>query len=107
MKEKRSWLQELYLLPTHLYRLIISPYIPRSCIYTPSCSTYLVDSVRKHGIIKGSALGFARIGRCHSLFMGGLDPVPEEFSCTEVKKGYTIFRKSKKHTKKNSSKEDY
>src|SRR5690554_5729546 len=86
-------LRELFLLPTHLYRLLISPWIPRSCIYTPTCSAYTVEAVRKHGVIKGSLLAIGRIGRCHSLFYGGEDEVPDHFSCDAVKTPYTIFRK--------------
>jgi len=87
-------LKEVALLPTHLYRAIISPWLPRSCIYTPSCSTYMVTAVRQHGVLKGSLLGFARIGRCHhTLFFGGPDSVPEQFSWKAVKTPYTIFRR--------------
>lgn len=94
----RRIIRELVLLPTHIYRAVISPWLPPSCIYTPSCSTFMVESVRRHGIFKGSALGLARIARCHhTFFYGGPDPVPEEFSCEAVKQPYTIFRRRKTH----------
>jgi putative membrane protein insertion efficiency factor len=98
MKRPLEILREAYLLPTHLYRLLISPWIPRSCIYTPSCSAYMIASVRSFGIFKGTLLGLARIGRCHRLFMGGSDPLPTEFSCSALTTPYTIFRRRKKQS---------
>src|SRR5690554_5211536 len=96
----RSIVREIVLIPTHLYKLIISPYFPSSCIYNPTCSTYMIKSVRQHGIFKGPILGLARIFRCHgSCFIGGSDPVPPRFSFEEVKKPYKIFRKVKKKDK--------
>lgn len=87
-------IREIFLLPTHLYRLVISPWLPPSCIYTPSCSTYMVEAVRRHGILRGTVLGLARIGRCHHMFfLGGPDPVPDHFSCTEVRTPYVMFRR--------------
>lgn len=96
------------MLPTHLYRLIISPWLPPSCIYTPSCSRFMVESVRKHGVIKGTMLGLARIARCHHLFfIGGPDPVPDEFSCASVRTPYTIFRRRRSSGKgKETQQED-
>lgn len=93
--------REICLLPTHFYRLIISPHLPPSCIYTPTCSSYMVEAVRRHGVIKGTTLGLARIVRCHhTWFLGGPDPVPDEFSCKEIKTPYTIFRRHRKTSKK-------
>ncbi|HHU88686.1 MAG: membrane protein insertion efficiency factor YidD [Sphaerochaetaceae bacterium] len=98
-KVKRVFLRvirEIILIPTHIYRVVISPLLPPSCIYTPSCSTYMLEAVRRHGIFKGSSLGLARIGRCYrSRYIGGSDPVPEEFSYKAIKEPYTIFRKRK------------
>ena len=95
-------IREIALLPTHPYRVIISPWLPPTCIYTPSCSSYMVESVRRHGIFKGTALGFARIARCHhTFFYGGPDPVPDEFSCDSIKTPYKIFRRRKHRHKKD------
>tara|TARA_B100001123_G_scaffold168050_1_gene193392 strand:+ start:32 stop:283 length:252 start_codon:yes stop_codon:yes gene_type:complete len=62
------------------YKYFISPYFPASCRYLPTCSEYFVDSLKIHGIIKGSLLGTKRILRCHpiKIFGGrsGYDPVP-------------------------------
>ncbi|MGI6467286.1 MAG: membrane protein insertion efficiency factor YidD [Sphaerochaetaceae bacterium] len=93
----KAVVREIFLFPTHLYRLLISPYLPSSCIYDPTCSSYMVQSVRRHGIFKGFVMGMGRILRCHTtFFIGGYDPVPEHFSCKEVKDGYTIFKRNKK-----------
>lgn len=67
----------LFTLPIRFYQLAISPWLPASCIYTPSCSSYAVQAILKHGLLKGAAIAFLRIGRCSGgLFHGGEDPVP-------------------------------
>ncbi|NCB02385.1 MAG: membrane protein insertion efficiency factor YidD [Spirochaetia bacterium] len=98
----KKGVRELFLLPTHLYRVLISPFLPPSCIYTPTCSHYMVESVRKHGIFKGATLGVFRISRCHHvLFYGGVDPVPPLFSKKELLYPYKIF--FRRRGKKDSS----
>ena len=63
-----------------LYKYFISPYFPSSCRYLPTCSEYFIDSLKLHGILKGSFLGIKRIFRCHPIkILGsryGFDPVP-------------------------------
>ncbi len=59
-----------------LYQLLISPGLPPSCRFTPSCSQYTLDAVRRHGALKGAWLGVRRLGRCHPWHPGGYDPVP-------------------------------
>ena len=74
-------LREIFLLPVHLYRVLISPFKGGPCCrYTPSCSEYFLTSVRRFGIIKGSITGWARILRCRPRYFGGPDPVPDAFS---------------------------
>jgi len=58
------------------YQSFISPLIGSNCRYTPTCSTYSIDSLKKHGLIKGMFLSIKRISKCNSLFKGGYDPVP-------------------------------
>jgi putative membrane protein insertion efficiency factor len=59
-----------------VYRRVISPVLPRSCRYTPTCSEYAEEAIRRHGAVKGIALSLRRIIRCHPLGGSGLDPVP-------------------------------
>lgn len=59
-----------------LYQLIISPWLGKSCRYTPTCSQYGVEAFEKHGILKGFWLTVKRIGRCHPWGGTGYDPVP-------------------------------
>jgi putative membrane protein insertion efficiency factor len=95
MKKISKILQALYLIPVYLYKGVLSPYMGGSCIYSPSCSTYFVQAVSKHGIIKGTLLGVIRIFRCSRFYMGGSDPVPEEFSFEQIKKSNIIFKRRK------------
>ncbi len=59
-----------------LYQLTISKLLPPSCRFTPSCSHYGYEAVRKHGAIKGGWLAIKRVARCHPFNPGGYDPVP-------------------------------
>ena len=88
-----KFLRELYLIPVYLYKALISPFVGPCCRYTPSCSIYMLQSVKRFGIIKGSIMGFARLFRCSRFFLGGVDEVPEIWSWQAVKDGYTIYRK--------------
>ena len=56
------------------YKLLLSPYLGRSCRFTPTCSTY--EAIEKYGIFKGGLLGAWRILRCHPWGGSGYDPVP-------------------------------
>ena len=58
------------------YRASISPLFPAACRYTPTCSAYAADALRKHGPLRGSWLALKRIGRCHPWGGHGYDPVP-------------------------------
>ena len=58
------------------YKYGISPYLPRSCRYTPTCSQYSIDAIKKYGPLKGSYMGLKRILRCHPWGGHGYDPVP-------------------------------
>ncbi|MBT4222436.1 MAG: membrane protein insertion efficiency factor YidD [Cryomorphaceae bacterium] len=65
-----------FILLIKFYRLFISPFLGRNCIYSPSCSAYGIIALKKHGVFKGTFLTVRRILRCNSLFKGGYDPVP-------------------------------
>jgi uncharacterized protein len=69
----------LVLAPLWLYRRLVSPMLPATCRYYPSCSAYAVQAVERHGVLKGSWLGAKRLCRCHPWAAGGVDPVPDEF----------------------------
>jgi putative membrane protein insertion efficiency factor len=58
------------------YRLVISPLLPPSCRFYPSCSAYALEAVQVHGALRGSWLAVRRLSRCHPFHAGGLDPVP-------------------------------
>jgi putative membrane protein insertion efficiency factor len=58
------------------YRRLISPLLPPSCRFYPSCSTYALEAVQVHGAGRGSWLALRRLSRCHPFHAGGLDPVP-------------------------------
>lgn len=69
------------------YQLALSPYFAPSCRFTPTCSSYAIESVRHHGIFRGSWLALCRVGRCRPGCEGGYDPVPGcEHSETKIKK---------------------
>ncbi|MBI5846860.1 MAG: membrane protein insertion efficiency factor YidD [Nitrospirae bacterium] len=65
----------LFIAIIRLYKYMISPLLPSSCRFIPSCSEYAIDAVRKYGALKGSALAARRILRCNPFHEGGVDPV--------------------------------
>ena len=66
----------LLLLPIYFYKGAISPLTPPSCRVTPSCSTYAIEAIRRHGPLRGLYLAIRRILRCHPWGGSGYDPVP-------------------------------
>jgi putative membrane protein insertion efficiency factor len=59
-----------------IYQKALSPLLPTSCRYYPSCSHYSKEAVEKYGVLKGIWLGVKRLGRCRPLGGQGYDPVP-------------------------------
>lgn len=57
------------------YQLCVSPYLPSSCRFYPTCSEYAVLAIRKYGLMRGVWLAGRRIARCHPFSPGGYDPV--------------------------------
>ena len=60
------------------YQYIVSPLLGNCCRFQPSCSSYYIEALQKHGSIYGTYLGCRRILRCHPWHEGGHDPVPEK-----------------------------
>ena len=58
------------------YRYTVSPLLPASCRFHPSCSVYAEEALARHGLLRGSWLGFTRVCRCGPWHPGGYDPVP-------------------------------
>ncbi len=68
----------------YLYKLLISPFLTKTCKFFPTCSTYMLQSIKEFGIIKGIYLGLKRLLKCNSFSKcWGYDPVPDN-----VKGGY-------------------
>ena len=65
------------MLPILFYRQFISPLTPPSCRFTPTCSQYALEALRRHGVLRGSWLTIRRLLRCHPWGGSGYDPVPD------------------------------
>lgn len=58
------------------YQVFLSPLLPASCRFQPTCSQYTIEAVQQYGALRGLWLGAKRISKCHPLHPGGFDPVP-------------------------------
>jgi putative membrane protein insertion efficiency factor len=76
-RSPRFLLRELFLLPLHAYRKLISPVLPPRCKYYPSCSAYGVQAVRELGVIRGSIVAAWRVVRCNPWSLGGVDELSD------------------------------
>jgi putative membrane protein insertion efficiency factor len=59
------------------YQLLVSPLLPPSCRYFPSCSEYAAEAIQRHGALRGAVIALHRLARCHPWGGAGYDPVPE------------------------------
>ena len=66
---------KIFVKPIEVYRRFVSPMLPPSCRYWPSCSEYALQAIQKHGVLKGGLLGAWRVIRCNPWSRGGIDPV--------------------------------
>jgi len=62
----------------HLYRLAVSPVLPPSCRFYPTCSQYFIEALHKKGMLLGTAMGLWRLLRCHPFCRGGYDPAEKK-----------------------------
>lgn len=69
-------MKQLLILVVRGYQVVLSPHLPASCRYYPSCSHYAIEALGKHGALRGGWLAVKRIARCHPFRPGGFDPVP-------------------------------
>jgi putative membrane protein insertion efficiency factor len=69
-------MKHVFVLFVRAYQVGISPLLPASCRYYPSCSSYAIEALERHGALRGSWLAARRILRCHPFRAGGFDPVP-------------------------------
>ncbi|AXT48979.1 membrane protein insertion efficiency factor YidD [Chromobacterium rhizoryzae] len=69
-------MSRLFVLLIRFYQLAISPWLAPRCRFQPTCSSYAIEAVKKHGALKGGWLAAKRIGRCHPWGGSGYDPVP-------------------------------
>lgn len=67
-----------FVLLVRCYQLVISPLIPAACRFTPTCSAYMIEALKMHGLFYGGFLGIKRILSCHPWGKSGYDPVPEK-----------------------------
>lgn len=76
MPKPQQLFSRLLILLIKFYQKILSPLCPGVCRYQPTCSQYMIEAIRLHGICKGLTLGIKRILRCHPWGGSGYDPVP-------------------------------
>ncbi|MBC5841185.1 MAG: membrane protein insertion efficiency factor YidD [Flavobacteriaceae bacterium] len=65
-----------FLVVVRFYQIVISPLTPASCRFEPTCSTYMIDALKVHGLFYGTFLGLKRIVSCNPWGPKGYDPVP-------------------------------
>jgi len=70
---------KIFILLISFYKKFISPVLPPSCRFYPSCSDYAASSIKAHGALRGCYLASRRLLKCHPYHEGGFDPVPESF----------------------------
>jgi uncharacterized protein len=69
--------KHLLLLPIRFYQRFISPFLPPTCRFEPTCSHYSYQAIDRYGVLQGGWLAIKRISRCHPFNPGGYDPVPD------------------------------
>ena len=91
-------MKKILLLFVKFYRKFISPLKPPCCkYYYPTCSTYALTALEKHGAVKGTILTMWLLARCNPFSLGGVDHVPDEFFL------YTLKSRKKREAKQEKS----
>jgi putative membrane protein insertion efficiency factor len=67
--------RKLFIGLIQIYRRFLSPMLPPTCRFEPSCSLYTVQAIEKYGVLKGLFMGIRRVLRCHPFARGGFDPL--------------------------------
>ena len=70
-------INSIFIFPVKIYQYVISPILPASCRYNPSCSNYMIQAIKEWGPLKGTWMGVKRMSSCHPWGGMGEDPVPE------------------------------
>jgi len=78
---------EALILLVRAYQVVLSPLFRGCCRFEPSCSNYMIESLRTHGAVKGALLGLWRLLRCHPFGAHGYDPVPPKGRWRVVREG--------------------
>lgn len=76
IKKISYFISLLLIIPIKIYQYLLSPILPNSCRYTPTCSVYAIEALKKYGAIKGLWLATKRIVSCNPWGGSGYDPVP-------------------------------
>ncbi len=69
-------MHHLLIILIKFYKKAISPFLPNSCRFYPTCSSYAIEALKQHGFFKGIWLATKRVAKCHPFHPGGFDPVP-------------------------------
>ena len=75
-KTLKQWFVYPFVLLVRFYQVGISPFTPATCRFEPTCSSYTIQALQKHGVFKGGWLALKRIFSCHPWGRSGYDPVP-------------------------------
>ena len=75
-KTLKQWFVYPFVLLVRFYQVAISPLTPAACRFEPTCSTYTIQALQKHGLFKGGWLEIKRIFSCHPWGRSGYDPLP-------------------------------
>jgi putative membrane protein insertion efficiency factor len=68
-------MRAVLILLLRFYQAVISPWLPPSCRFVPTCSEYAREAIERHGALRGSMMSLRRLLRCHPFHPGGYDPV--------------------------------